>query len=63
MTYSADKGMTWGEWVESENNNVNAILHSNGQIAIPGYAVVAYDYGSCIDADDMIVARHYLFST
>ena len=59
---SAVRCMTWREWVDSGNNDVNAILNPNGRIVVPGYAQVAYDFGDYVDPDDMILARHYLFS-
>lgn len=42
-TYSADEGMTWGEWVESDYNTIGAYVYSDGRIYIPPF--IATDYG------------------
>lgn len=42
-TYSADEGMTWGEWVESDYNTIGASIQPDGRVFIPPF--VATDYG------------------
>jgi hypothetical protein len=43
-TYTAEQGMTWGQWVYSKYNTAGAILTSDKRIQIG--ALVANNYGS-----------------
>lgn len=65
VSYSADKGMTWGEWVESDYSGGAFEIDSYNEIKKVGTStMIAYretpesDY-TFVKSDDIVVARDY----
>lgn len=61
-TYSADEGMTWGEWVESAYNTVGAYVHSDGRILIPPFIATDYGLGYQYSAEVIVEGAAYVTS-
>lgn len=53
-SYSAMRGMTWGEWVNSTYNTAGAKIHTDSRILIG--ALVATDYGMGYQCDTDVIA-------
>lgn len=56
--FQAEKGMTWGEWVNSEYNTIGAVLHSNGNNIIGKYAVIENVGVGIVTINDLIIDEH-----
>lgn len=61
-SYTAEEGMTWGEWAESDYNTAGASITSDNRIMIGSYVATDYGVGYQYSTDVIVAGTAYVTS-